>query len=651
MYGDLYILPIESVSGNRFEVSIQRKDYMGPYSNLDGTNGVFVLKYVDNDEDVYPAIRASEATISFVARSKFDLESIVNGDDTEYRVVVRDTSGNNLWVGFLVTEDCTEQYTFPPKIISLRATDGLGLLKETNLQNQAGESVYDKVTLLQILEWCLYQTGIEIPLVVDVNVFESAMQDRSVDPVNEPFSQCKVHTRSFMTDATTYDNMYNVLSAILTGFKATLYQQNGRWHVKRFADKWNGPDTTATVYPYPYTNSTPTGETNNYDVLVDQVNYIAVNDDHIKGFVNRSKFTKITYNYEIPDDIPHNKSFQLGSFLSILSGPNNTAYRIDFWTLVKNLPEINSTATPYRNVVFAPGGGIQESYIVLPRETPGAANPNRLRSEPVEVQKGDRLSLSAETRTKTSFDISTGNIGIFYVRLITGSTTYTLRNDGQWIVSNANTVQFQPNQPSSADWWSGSVESLPFPDDGEVSIALLSWDASGTGNETWFRNVNIEFDIFLNNSTELKGEYDQISQNANYKKTFSEDIEVGDSPKKIIKGALFLDDGTTLTRQWHRQGKSENLRLIRLNDLALFQFNYRLKTKFDGSIKGVTYSSLLIGPSNLFSFTDIPRKVFIATNLTIDLHSDIAQVSLQEFYSDDPADPQGDTQTFNYIFG
>lgn len=105
-------------------------------------------------------------------------------------------------------------------------------------------------------------------------------------------------------------------------------------------------------------------------------------------------------------------------------------------------------------------------------------------------------------------------------------------------------------------------------------------------------------------------------------------------------------------------GKEEVEKLIRINDLALYQSSYRLYTKIDGSFLGISYpdpndsdKKLIIGPATTFYFTD-QTTTYLPTNLEINLGANTFTASLQEFYdtNKDNGDPQGSTRSFNYIY-
>lgn len=696
-YKNKYRIPMKNpgVAGvenseGEFSVIIQERDYEGGETMLKGTVDGAVLRYLDNDERKYPAIQASELDIIFYSEDNFSLEKIITDDDLQYRVIVSHSPWNGtafedspLWYGYLVTDDCTEQTEADPREIRLRATDGIGRLKTSALYEI---DVYEKQTLQEIIQHCLSFTGHEIGLLVEVNVFEESMSDRDDAIIATPFTQCKVHTRSFLTDANTYTDCYEVLESIMTAFQCTIFQQGGRWIIQRKHDRWNQDMNHGTHYFIQYIWVGPVlvptpmvlYETNNYKLDIDFVNRYTINRDQLKGYIGASKHTKITYRYETPPQMPRNSNFIQGDFLSLLSGsgapgdpstPSNTASTLKYWTF-KRPNGTTVPRTPYLNVLndYETGKEI-ERYIVLPRENPSAdMEVNRIVSERVEVSKGDKVVISGEFRTKQGYNGSVTQSMMGVVLYGANGTNYTfhatLNNQAYpetyWRVGITQAIQLTKSSDENfGEWYNFNFTVTAFPQDGEIEFWLYNTTAYHNNNEAWFKNVSFDWQLFINDSVSIKGEYDKLAKNGTFRNTTERDIKIGDAPKKIISGALFrADDDTQLTAKWHRQGKNEVEKLIRINDICLHQSTHRLYSKIDGSFLGITYtknnSTLLIGPANLFRFTVAPlqTKYYLPTNLEISLGSNVFRANFQEFYDTDKdnGDPQSDNKLFQYIY-
>ncbi|HRO47683.1 hypothetical protein [Agriterribacter sp.] len=655
----------------RIDILIKERDYNGSATVLKGTAGVAELQYRDNDEKKYPSIQGSGLDIHFYSESDFNLEDVITADDFQYKtsvVIDADENAKELWTGFLVTDDCFESMQDDPKEITLRATDGLGLLKNNPLYDI---DVYEKKTLLEIIERCLSFTGLELDLLIECNVFEQSMSDRTDDPAAHPFNQCMVHTTSFLEDANTYKNCYEVLESIMTSFQCGIFQQNGAWHIMRKHDRWNQSMLYATRLQYPYTSNVGVAHVYDYQIPVDSKERYPINADHIKSFTGVSKYSRIQYDYNPPFQMPRNNNFLQGSLFAPISGPSNIATRIDFWTFEDAFGAIPKT--PYRNQIYDPETGApKESYIVLPRRNPTEqGETGRLKSSIVEVSYQDRVRISGEWKPKYDYGSDSEFAQMFIVRILLygkSGTTYSYDTtintesgipDKLWSTNINNPVKFSYRIRAAKDWQTFDVETLGMPEDGDLTIEIYNSSWGPDNNELWYRNIRFDWLLFVNNTTQIKGEYDKLENSGTFRNNAELSILVGDAPKRIISGALFRTDGVTLTSSWHRQGKDETERLIRLNDISLYQSTYRLYTSIDGSFLGNTYTTQtegkgLVGPANIFTFTHDPllNKAYTPTNMDISLGSNTFRMSAKEFFDSikDKGDPQGDQKYFGYLY-
>lgn len=663
---------IAGTDGAYFSVIIQERDFSGAETTLKGSNAAGILRYLNMGETKYPPIQASEVSMGFFSESNFNLEDIITDDDFQYRVVI--SSGDYLrdeehflWYGFLVTDDCFEQMQDDPKEITLKATDGLALLKTNPLYDI---DVYEKKTLLEIIERCLSFTGLELDLLIEVNIYDESMNDRTILDVAHPFDQCKVHTRSFLKDQNTYNNAFDVLSSILEAFQATIFQQNGRWQIQRKHDRYAQEMLSGTLLTYPYTTSTPVYHGVDYTLPIDNIVRYPIDANHTKGFVSGVQKSTITYNYEIPEQLPRNANFNQGDFYAPLSGIDHTATRIDYWTYQKgsNTTPGTPSMTPYRKNVFDEETGRNlESYIVLPSDEPTLYEEKRLVSEAVDVSAGDVVVYSGEVKMKYHTSGDTPMQGAKIVLRAYSGAVYTLSVGtgvasgdflrAVWLDNIEALIIFYPGTLDLTDWQTFTIRTPQFPEDGTVEFWMYDMALEVTGNETHYRNVTFDWFIYVNNVTQISGETDTIINSGVRKAVNTQEIKIGDSPRAIISGTLFRLDGTTLTANWHREMKNEVEKLIRINDIALFQSSYRLFTKIDGSFLGISYvntHTLLIGPANLFHFTasQLFNKYYLSTNLEINLATNTFTASLQEFYdtTKDNDDPQGISQAFAYIY-
>lgn len=668
MYKTKYKIPftnpgVPGISGSEHNISIliQERGYIGAETTLKGDSHVGVLRYLNNEEEKYPTILPSELDIRFYSENNFSLEEIITDDDYQYRVLVafEDIDSSHIvWSGFLVTDDCSEEMQSDPKLIILKANDGLGALKNITLYNI---DVYEMRTPAGILLHCLDQTQNLLDKVWHINIFESSMNNWDADPNANPLHHCKVHSRSFLDSQMAYGNCYDAMEAILKGFGLSLFQQDGRWVIMRKHDFWNSTFNKGVI--------TPADGYEEYQIAIDykvdinQKNIIPINAGHLKGYTGVSSYTDIKYTYKVPAQLPRNSNFLIGSRLLIVALPD-WANTISGW----RYEEVSGTPvslTPYLYHRIDPDTGNEiEAFVVLPRKGTGTWEYVSLKSTPVEVSYGDKLNISGEYRTTAH--IEGYSYAIMHIILYgKDGSTWTLRKnvnnmayneDAVWRNTAGQEIMISfSSEDESENWLSFNIQSPTFPVDGEIQIWLYNTAPGTSTNRPNFKDLKFTWDLFYNNEFGQTGEKDTLKKTGNYKSKISSTISVGNAPKKTISGALFKTNGKDLLGNWYRYGKTESERLIRLNNLAQYQSSHRLYTKIDGDFLGISYLrdyKRLLGPANIFRFTAIPDKYYLATSLELSLGSNTFITRLAEFYdtSKDNDDPQAETKNFQFLY-
>jgi len=658
-YGTKYRVVTRSITGVLWHANIEQDGYTGTVTEFRGSGLPIKINYTDNDENKIASIRASAAEISFVS-DEFELQTLIDDNDTKYRVSIyeieTDLSETLQWRGFISTDDCQEDYISGPRIFTLTATDALALLKEESYKWQdgtEGKDAYGKRTLLQIIIDCLQYTYTELDISVQCNVYEEVIAEFLEVP---PFLYNKAHTKLFLYADGGPRNMYEVLECIMDAFECTLFQQFGQWHINRMPDYFYDPATNnTTTYTWPgvtFSQGTQTW------VAARFTNFIPVGAGHKLSFIKPNKYSKITHTYIIPDT-PENEKMSRGDLISGTPYvPSATVtYEIDFWSYESGAvlsPTVAPTGTAYRNEIYDTEGNLQEQYIVLPDQS---TNDERLRPfEGVWVDKGDKVSINADTRLDNNIGGTGSGVVMRIVLQGDSGQKYTWdETTAAWVAtiassigSSAYTRSFGSGLPDTDEWVPFSIETSGFPEGGYLEPWFCDWDPT-SGNEAWYRSINIDFKLLLNGVTaNFRGEYSQSDNNLTSRNKSETTIKLGDSPKRLVASALWRgSDDTELTNGWGRLDEAQTSRLININSQDVQNTAYRVCKKLDGDYKGITFDDgKLIGPGNLFSISDI---TWIATNLEIDLVNDTFSATLQEFKTATDVLPTLDTE-FKYIF-
>jgi hypothetical protein len=677
-YGDKYRIDFNNIDGVRFRVMISQKEYVGAVYILEGAASPFVINYRDNSESIYAPIKASEAVIRIVSQNGFDILTVISEDDTEFKVTLSSINGveptellQDLWVGFIDGFASQEELLDDPRVIQLKATDGIGLLKNQEFRDEAGDILYDKYDLIDIIYQCIYKTGVhDLPLNIQVNVFAEGMLDPDQDPANDPFVQTVVHTRSFVKKPQEYENCYNILEAIMKAFNATLFQADGYWHIIRFPERWQSDTLRSVRYLWPYAEASDMVQWQ-YRHNVNQIDVTAINADHIRSFIPAAKSGIVTYDYDESPEYYRNINFAEGTRSGLLTTdngdePDTYAYNstVDHWqyksgetglgpdvvgAFVIRLEELNANKTLKQDVLI----------IDDPEDIGGLVSDNV-----VDVIGGEIISISFETKDRTAFTFESQSADsgpAAYVILVTETTEWYLHTDGYWGESDgaAIVIEWGGSGTSSVNWQTISVTSQPVPASGQVYFTLKPWayTASLDDRGVYFKNLSISF-----KPANEDGQQAIVSQQIVLKEKFDGSVKMGDPTSPTVNGAFLQavpDSGEfALWTTWAQWGSAEEKHLTEILARDLFRARKRLKTKVEGSIKGIitempqdTDLVGIISPNWHIQYGALSGYVYLPSSLELNIEADTAKVYLYEFYHStfDNANEEGDDQEFKYL--
>ena len=148
---------------------------------------------------------------------------LFTGVETRYKVIFEDaTDANNLvtvWTGFLLPEQFTEPFVYSDFFVSFVATDGIGRLKNIELNSNYYSS---QKSTLEVLNQCLLQTGLRLPI-----LFAPAIENTGFD-LN--YNDLDVNTFSYNNKG---DKLfaYDVIKKMLVSIGCRLFQYKNQWVV------------------------------------------------------------------------------------------------------------------------------------------------------------------------------------------------------------------------------------------------------------------------------------------------------------------------------------------------------------------------------------------------------------------------------------
>lgn len=546
--------------------------------------GSFTIKTLDNDEDPYSPIKAKVATFKFFADSasgisispNLSLSTFANGESDEWRVTAyfNTTDVQNIFFqGFLVMDVTSEPYEPKPYVVTLTATDNLGLLKDIPLTDFTGKGLRGNFKLIQFLAYALSKTNLHLPIYVANNLIEAN------SPAVPFYESCYIDAKTFEKDVTSTgvvsEDCYTVLTKIL-GQDSRLMQLGGKWFIERIYEK-NANATYIHRFSYDGTylgSDAPVANTQTIDLRGD-IDFI---NDNAQITV-RSPYKKVdlTFNFETPKEIIDNIGFTRGEIFIPLSMPNvvidgttyyQKKYHLDDWTLLKDFQGNTPDTVSYITRLFSDNSNTYEAqrYAVIQHSTGGGYYFNR--SNKIYVARNDKFDISIDARWSADvFGSGSGHYQFetIQVRLTgTDGSHWTLhgglasdpnpiwvKNNSSWSFNNRYFWQEGTLNEDLSQWKSSTFNSAssdpcpPIPVDGYLEILILWNQNSSYQVDRYFQNLSFTYRPYIDGGyPKLSGQINTVSQSGNYQRTLAAQLYVSDSPKKLFKGALLRKSGS-----------------------------------------------------------------------------------------------------------
>lgn len=223
--------------GNTTEVQIYRRVGEGSIAPMlkplifSGDNPI-VIGYPDNGDYKMNPINGSEVTLTLVAYDGFELADLYATDEAEWKVIFLGYYNHQV---FIIPDNCYEPYSSKPYPITIRCTDRIGMLTDVPFQNTSGKPFKGFENDIRIIASILRKTGLELPIGVACNTYESTM-DTSDSPIEQTF----INREAFVDDKDIPLTCSEVLESILNRYSARLHQWNGEWQIVNVLEKSRG---------------------------------------------------------------------------------------------------------------------------------------------------------------------------------------------------------------------------------------------------------------------------------------------------------------------------------------------------------------------------------------------------------------------------
>ena len=228
-YGDLYKLQYYDFFNVKTEIYIKQLDYAG--ASTDITAGEEPLRINLNNEgsNKFQYVRGTSVEIDLLSETDFQFISLHTSDFKQYQIQI-DKGGVLYWKGWLLPDYYQEPYTETPYVVTIHASDGLGLLKNYDLVNSNGSHLTGKLAIGDILNQIFLKIGTKLNLYENINIYEDNINSTAADSV---MYQIYIDCAIFYDIEGNPINCYDALVEILKPLNAYITQSEGAWHIVR----------------------------------------------------------------------------------------------------------------------------------------------------------------------------------------------------------------------------------------------------------------------------------------------------------------------------------------------------------------------------------------------------------------------------------
>lgn len=628
-YGIKYQLTFTNRLGEILTVQFKRKDYIGDYQQLIGGSLPITIRSLAGDDDPFAPILSKECqfSIHLPRTQNVGLLDFITLEDDDWLIEVYNEIGSPaIFIGHLLPEDCSEPLFDKPYEITIRASDGLALLKNKPFP------VYDFSGDYPVIEYIievLYAINPSIKVRSYYDIYHSSM-----DQANDSLKQLVVDARTF-ENVTAYEGLQRILSSI----GARLFFESGYWHVVGISVYMR--EGVYKYYEHDFSGVLGSG-THAYSASIGKRELVyAINKDAIRYLKVPSREVTTTYDYEVPSEVVCNQQLTRGARIpskdqayNPVTESRSEAQEWECWTQTRATSGYSTEkyiVTEYDAFNYE-----KDKYIRIKSLNPGGAPLISFASTEFYVEANTTIGFEADMaygeysalgRFFRFRIILHGDNGVYY-SIARAEVDELSDVPAQWIVvafpyydDFATAIGAVAEHQPVYKGVKVTTEKLPV--SGYVHIELFEFsNPTSSPSEQRIKNINISFKNYIGNSFKpAKGDYNRYSQAKNINKTIEVDSYISDSPARMLKGSIFVN-GILPTPQWSRQGISESFRFTQLQTLLKYSMNDSTFIKIEGTMRGLSYFvdniPVPFGFLPQYKFVDVDNNVYILCSMDVD---------------------------------
>lgn len=217
------------------KTEILQKGYTGDVQIVkgDGDNPtVFEMRGGEGNLEKFRITLPTQMTFKLMNETFGQFSDIYTNDPEKFRL--RHTiDGTVVWLGKVLTNQYTEQYTARPNGVEIIANDGLPLLDKIHFADASGNRLSGKYSIIDVIALILKKINLGLSIRCACNLYADTM---STGATNDPLDQAYIDLDRFYLNGDSA-TCKDVLNKILDPFGAQLIQYGGYWNILRVEER------------------------------------------------------------------------------------------------------------------------------------------------------------------------------------------------------------------------------------------------------------------------------------------------------------------------------------------------------------------------------------------------------------------------------
>lgn len=653
-----YRLSFRTKLNKLVRLDILENDFAGDITLLQGTDFPIELNYSNGEFDKIVGIRESKARITFYSKG-VTIEDFLSDDDTQYKVeIYKDSYINPLWVGWLDSSNINTRISDRTEPITLMASDGLPLLKNTDLSDLDDEQCWGNYRIKDLITFCLDKTKLGLNYHSHIDIYPEGEDQRDVNAAFDAFWYARLSSFTFITGPRSFDDCYTVLSKILDAFRCSMYQANGVWCIVHEDEKYFRDAITATSRD---ANLSTIGEVASFGDVTLQPREIGltkklkfINFDAVKSWQRPFKHVAFNYAFRTPDVLFRNWDILDGSFLAPPSSSSRVVYDVAHWENTK-YPGTLADNGYIGEEIDTVKKMVTQRYLFFSTNTNPYTETWGLKTSEYYVNKDDALEFSYDTNEKNTGFASSSQF-VYVTLRIDNTNYYTLDIDGNWYYNVRRRVGYDwRGIEDRRNWKTYSITTNGFPENGFLSIEFTSSGHSqSASNEVRFKNFSASLIYAYAQKYRAKGQQNKCESGKNVKDIHEQEMFISDALNTAIQGSI-IDVDYQPVSLWKRAQDldADSVPFGKHITRVMHRLTRRNFIKIEGTIFGVedpentdNFLTLL----NDFKIEGIPDVIFMPTTMVMDLKNERCEVTMIEIVNPEvDTDDLTGTERFTYI--